>query len=644
MSTILLRDILINARQESYRMRHFYLGVEHLFIALCEIQGGLAVSLLEDHGLKTDYVIDAVRRRVGKGSHHRLWAGLPNTPRADIVLGIANDLALEQGHEEIGERDLLMAIFEEHDSLPMRVLARLGLPIDAMASAAAERTFDSGLVRAYVQIEFSPEAQTSAGVSDAALFVLRRVFHGYGKIRIERQLGGGYSGAFLVVVTPVHSDGRADAAVVVKIDQADEILNEALRYEQHIKATLPPLTARLEDKPTAPETSELAGLKYTFVATDGGQPRDLRELAHTWSGEKLGQWLQEGLFSTFGKTWWLQRRPYRFQVWMEYDWLLPPLLTLEWMDLEEPPAEAVVLREPSKRTRLIELEYGDVVVIENFTIQRISPATQTIRLTVGRGTEAAKRAFPVDVTGVDFGQTMFFRGEVVERLTGRLFKTRQESLFAAVNLLRPDFNPQDRYVPALPGSADKLPNPLLEYDDLLDLHINGSVSKIHGDLHLGNILVGPGETAFLIDFAHARDGHTLADWALLEISLLCEVIHPLTLDESWGSARIVGTWLQALDRGEPLPAPVQNTGVIDTLRAVRSIVSQCLAQSDQFEEYRIALIFNALRALGWETLSLGARRLMFVVAAVEINELRRRPAGAGSAETQPDTNFTDSLE
>jgi ATP-dependent Clp protease ATP-binding subunit ClpA len=68
MSNIPLRDILISARQEAYRMRHFYLGVEHLFIALLEIKGGLASSIMEEHGLATEYVIDAVQPLFRSGS------------------------------------------------------------------------------------------------------------------------------------------------------------------------------------------------------------------------------------------------------------------------------------------------------------------------------------------------------------------------------------------------------------------------------------------------------------------------------------------------------------------------------------------------------------------------------------------------
>src|SRR5688572_29298338 len=214
MTTIPLRDILINARQESARMRHFYLGVEHLFIALLEIPGGLAASILEDQGLTARYVIDAVRRKIGKGGDNRLWAGMPNTPRADIVLGIANDLALEDGQHEINERDLLTAVLEERDSLAVRVLSQLGLDMEALAAAISMHSAQSTSARAYIRIIFGSGYEDEKDITDDQLFILRRMFYGYGQLRIERHLKGGYTEALLLVVTPIQPDGIEDASVV----------------------------------------------------------------------------------------------------------------------------------------------------------------------------------------------------------------------------------------------------------------------------------------------------------------------------------------------------------------------------------------------------------------------------------------------
>ncbi|HSH67412.1 MAG TPA: Clp protease N-terminal domain-containing protein, partial [Bacteroidia bacterium] len=77
MSDTILKDVLINARQESYRMRHFHLGVEHLFIALLDLQDGLANQFFNSRNFTASYLTDIIRRKLGKGGRHRLWAGIP---------------------------------------------------------------------------------------------------------------------------------------------------------------------------------------------------------------------------------------------------------------------------------------------------------------------------------------------------------------------------------------------------------------------------------------------------------------------------------------------------------------------------------------------------------------------------------------
>ena len=145
----------------------------------------------------------------------------------------------------------------------------------------------------------------------------------------------------------------------------------------------------------------MAGLKYTFIAGMNRSAQDLREAAHDL--DNLGEWLRRELYPYFGKTWWKQNRPYRFQVWTEYDWLLPPLLTLDYLPDEEIPPTAAVLRDPLRRSRVNKLEYGDPVVIENFTVQRVYHDKNMIQVSVGKGSEAARRAYKINVRGLNLG-------------------------------------------------------------------------------------------------------------------------------------------------------------------------------------------------------------------------------------------------
>lgn len=617
-------------------MRHFYLGVEHLFIALLEIRGGLTTNILADHGLAPEYVVDAIRRKTGKGSKHRLWAGLPYTPRAEVVLGIANDIALENDHEEIEERDLLIAICDERDSIPVRVLTALKLDIAQLTEEARTREPSDNIQPPDIRVEFGADFDRSESLTKEQVFILRRLFYGYTSLRVERRLTG-FTKALLLAVTPISAENQESATVVVKIDQTDNILDEAQRYENHVKDTLPLLTARLEDRPTAPETSDLAGIKYTLVASSGAIPQDLRSLVRMSGAVGLGQLLRQQLYSHFSKTWWQKRRSYRFEVWKEYDWLLPPVLTLELVpEVEELPT-AHALRVPFNRaklnTRLQQLEYGDFVALENFTVQRVDRENNVLKLAAGYGAEADKRAYKIEVRGFNLEQDIFFRGEVVERLVGRVWKTRGETLHHAARMLEPDF---DLHANLIPWNTQKLPNPLIAYEALLDRHVNGSLSKIHGDLHLGNILVGPNNSIWLIDFAHTRDGHTLFDWATLEVSLLGDAVMPAA-GERWAAAYAISEHIAALNAHLPVEESDPHvSSAMSAVAALREIVHECLMTEDDWSEYYIALALCALRAVTFDMMSIGGRRLMFLLSALAIHELRQKFRPGGQDTPSPD--------
>jgi ATP-dependent Clp protease ATP-binding subunit ClpC len=645
MPPITLRDILINARQESVQMRHYYLGVEHLFIALLQIQGGLTSNILTEQGLTADYVIDTLRRKTGKGLNQRLWVGIPYTPRTEIILNIANDLVLDDQRKDIDERDLLSAIIAERDSLPIRVLKSLGVDIDKLEATARTFTLSEDPQPPNINVVFGPNFDRSDAIQREHLFILRRMFASHAQIRIERRLTGFRKSSFILVVTPVHADNREDAPVVVKIDQGDNILDEVQRYEAHVKNALPLQTARLEDSPTAPESSEMAGIKYTLVASSGAIPQDMRSHVRHHGVNELSHLLRQQLYSEFNKTWWKQSRPFRFQVWKEYDWLLPPILTLDFSPEKEPPPNAYILRIPFNRARLKnklqEFQFGDYVVLENFIVQKIDRENDVLKLAIGYGNEADKRAYKIEVRGLDLNKQGFYRGEVVERIIGKVWKTRHELLMDAVQEIQPDFDFRGNTIPV---GEIRLPNPLMVYEDLLDRHVNGSLSKIHGDLHLGNILVGPNNSVWLIDFAHTRDGHTLFDWATLEVSLLAETVMAAA-GESWDAARTALDYLIALEAGIMLQADPKIAEAIAPIAAIREIVRECLTDPNNWIEYYIALALCALRAISWNTMALGGRRLMLLVAGLAIQKLNYGLAPSSPLDTpSPDeADLTDNF-
>lgn len=651
MGAMTLADILINARKESYRMQHYFIGVEHLFIGMLDVPGSIAAHLLSARGLTSTYVIDLIRRHTGKGASQHMWAGMPRTPRADIVIGVANDLRLEANTSEIGERELLLALLEEDDSIPIRILTRLGIDLAALRTEISLFETSRAEAPALVSIEIAPQIAADAGLTEAHFRLLRQMFRRHDRARIDRRLRGGYTGALLLLVTPIQADGHEDAAVVVKIDQAERIVEEGRRYEAQVRNTLPPLTARLEEQPTTLDNAALAGLKYTFIVGDEASA-DLRAAsANGFDPEAMAIWLRKSLYPTFGRGWWVQRRAFRFAIWTEYDWVLPPLLILERDEPAVAPGSAgerdivLVINEPVRRQRIAELQYGDRVVVENFTVTRVYRDRDAIQLALGRGSDSARRACKIEVRGVNLADDAFYNSEQVERITGRVYETRAGLLLNALRSLDPPFNPLAQTMQGV-GDIHPLPNPLFGCDALLERQITGSYSRIHGDLNLGNILLGPASTPFLIDFAEAREGHTLFDWACLEISILADIVLPTQNAETWQAAWHVLGALAELHQARgshrasgthaSQPDPLLDHALAP-VQAVIGIARECLAAHDQWHEYHAALALCALRAMTWETMTLGARRLMVGVAGLSFYLLNARsPAPDDSATADTD--------
>lgn len=608
-----LKDILILARQESQRMRHFYLGIEHLFIALVELDGSITRELLAEEGISADYVAEAIRRKVGKGSKYRLWSGIPNTPRTDVVLGVADELMRESQRTHLLDRDIFLAILDERDSIPVRVLQHLNVDIDKIRAKAQAYQNTKVAQRAFVSVEFSPHFEQELDAD--TLFLLRRAFHSYDKVRIDNQLLSGCSGARLLLVTPIRADQHADASLVVKIAPADAVQDETRRYEQFVERTLPPLAARLAEKPTLPESLEIGLLKYT-LPSNSGKLTSIGEVIQTWTDTQISTWLEDSLFSQFGTHWWSQRRPYRFEAWQEYDSVLPPLFTLDIQPNEVLlPEDARVLKFPVKRSHLPNVQHGEFVVLENFLVQKVDVAQKSIALALGQGNRE-NRALHVHVRGINFAEDMYYRGEVVERLVGNVWQTRDELLQQAAKALTPDFDPTRRELPYVDGRT--LPNPLTHYPQLLDTTLNSTLSVIHGDLQLGNILLNDSQQTLLIDYANTREGHTLFDWATLELSLI-NVWLGDKLGETWHDIRQVAFALSALERSDdatPTLAPL-----LKTISSVRQIAAKCFAKVSNWHEYHVALVFLCLRAFAWEGLSIANRRLMLYWGALALHHV-----------------------
>ena len=120
--------LLEGAIEEATRLRHNYVGTEHLFNALTHKPGSPAARLLIEEGLEPREFRNLIRREVGAGDDAvSEWP--PLTPRLRRVLAMALYQADEAGDRYVTDTQALIALLQEGEGVPARLLIRQGVDI-----------------------------------------------------------------------------------------------------------------------------------------------------------------------------------------------------------------------------------------------------------------------------------------------------------------------------------------------------------------------------------------------------------------------------------------------------------------------------------------------------------------------------------
>ena len=119
------RRVLSLAHQEAERMRHNYIGTEHLLLGLMREEGGVAGRVLRELGLETERVQEIVERLTGTGQYR--GGKLDLSPGTQQVLEYAVEEARRMGHHYIGTEHLLLGLVRYGEGIALDVLRKLGI-------------------------------------------------------------------------------------------------------------------------------------------------------------------------------------------------------------------------------------------------------------------------------------------------------------------------------------------------------------------------------------------------------------------------------------------------------------------------------------------------------------------------------------
>lgn len=409
-----------------------------------------------------------------------------------------------------------------------------------------------------VQLEPKPDIV----LTNAERTLLQTVFSRYARVVVEKEFMSGYSGARTFMTTPIHADNRADAYSIVKISGRESINREYQNYQNYVKDTLPPTTARIQETPISVRQVDLAALRYTFIGAPGNMPQSLRQIMER---DPDPSWF-ELLASSYGPSWWLQRKPYTFRLSQEYDRKLPAHYVLR------PAGGKAKILDGRLATKEYEYKPGDLIRLEHFQITNINPTRNRISLVAQQNREGV----PLKVT--------YLSADIPNKFSGEIIATRETSLQEFTAGLK----------------LFDLPNPLERLPNLLNQTISGTRSIIHGDLNLENILIGPGGIIWLIDFAETKEGHTLFDFAHLFTEVIAHILS--------GQYSRPEKYLNELADGQ-----------IELLNRLEKSAGKYLFNFEQVKEFKFAAAISSIGALKYTNLNSHAKQLLYLTAAYLID-------------------------
>ncbi len=155
------RRVLSLAHQEAERMRHNYIGTEHLLLGLIEEDGGVAGRVLRELGLEPTRVQEMVERLTGMGQYR--GDKLDLSPGTQQVLEYAVDEARRMGHHYIGTEHLLLGLIRHNEGIAMDVLRKMGITAEQIRRQTHRVLQESATARPSTNAEQQKAGKQEAG-------------------------------------------------------------------------------------------------------------------------------------------------------------------------------------------------------------------------------------------------------------------------------------------------------------------------------------------------------------------------------------------------------------------------------------------------------------------------------------------------
>ncbi|PKK83324.1 MAG: hypothetical protein CVT49_08975 [candidate division Zixibacteria bacterium HGW-Zixibacteria-1] len=123
MFTELARKAIEFAREEAARLRHDYIGTEHLLLGLIRLGEGRAVEIINNLGLETTDLKTSIEEVVQPAGGTMTMGQLPLTARAKKTLEVSGQEARALKSKDIDTEHILLALLKDEEGVAAQVLS-----------------------------------------------------------------------------------------------------------------------------------------------------------------------------------------------------------------------------------------------------------------------------------------------------------------------------------------------------------------------------------------------------------------------------------------------------------------------------------------------------------------------------------------
>ncbi|MEA4961704.1 MAG: ATP-dependent Clp protease ATP-binding subunit [Lutispora sp.] len=121
--------VMVYAQEEAIRLRHDYIGTEHILLGLVREDEGIGAQLIKNRGGDLEELRKRVMAVIGMGQEP-VTKVIGYTPRTKNILESSLSEARALGHNYVGTEHLLLALLREGEGVAAQILDSIGITLE----------------------------------------------------------------------------------------------------------------------------------------------------------------------------------------------------------------------------------------------------------------------------------------------------------------------------------------------------------------------------------------------------------------------------------------------------------------------------------------------------------------------------------